>query len=1035
MTLDLNTIFEENKRNALLLAEIGAWLHMLGKFHKDFIDGNDKLACQIPEDLEQNNPPLYFLLTQPWTGQIWQNIGITQLNADQLSISDLIKEHQKPNASNGFVRLMWDAHGRVSGIEKGLLYRFAPVQKKIVYCSTAFGFEKTSIDKTEIENKRKALYSEIQTQLDDLKNNNGKPSIGWRDFRQSFLSQIYQFFSISIGDTRRPLNDITLFDQTVASVAFFKTSMAQILINGWKEPASITNNNKYHWCILRIGFNGIEFWTKSLKISDIEARKHLINPLLDEIKHLLETDFPLGYEIYRDEMGVAFIVPDIGGLLDATIDNGMTFTEKILELSRKHFNLEANLHLFPISPASRNMQLFGHLIIEPVIDSFQDSNRLKAVQDLWSQPNKVCSVCGLRPEGPNEKAISRNVCNICEQRRLERAKIWSNNLNKTIWIDEVADTNGRIALLVGHFSMNDWLTGALISSMVAFDPSNRLLKDTERNNKEYSFDYFQLIEDIQKGLLYPKQTLSGNTLPGNLILKAILGDANRFGDIYDLIVSDTDLNSPQKEAWRFALALIRQQPSQARLRRVWETTKRFWKEASDFSKLRKGEQRLQITGKPNPNAPNGILGLYHVYQLLLGNVKLSAVWDPKNCRFITASNLEHISQSQHLGKSVLEWLSQHLKQELKIEEPTGYGSKNKEWGTITIEKVEPIPDSEYIPAISILAEPRTFMALVPADKALDIANYIKNKYEIEIGKVRNRLPLHLGIVFADYKTPLRVVLDAGRRMLKQNFPIGKWKVNNISDKSISPSLKNDPHFKKSVRLELSQDKHKVVWHVPLRMGDGSTPDEWYPYVFVQYDKDGEKPSGRKRMFEAPCPWNKDLQDKAQPAWLVHAGDIHEGDVIYFTSSTLDFQWLDTGGRRFEIAYDDKGCRLDMPRRPYMLDELITFNKIWDILSAHLTSSQIHALNELIETKRNDWKDSSETSVVFTQFCRDTIANIDWRKKEMENERVYPWGNDTKTPEKVWLEEWTGYATRGLLSDIIELNMKILKKKSECEEKS
>jgi len=1043
MALDLNTIFEENKRNAILLAEIGAWLHMLGKFHKDFIDGNDKLASQIPEDLEQNNPSLYFLLTQPWTGQIWQNIGIAQLNADQLSISDFIKEHQKPNASYGFVRLMWDAHGRGSGIEKGLLYRFAPAQKKIVYCSTAFGFEKTSIDKTEIENKRRALYSEIQTQLDDLKNNNGKPSMGWRDFRQSFLSQISQIFSISIGDTRRPLNDITLFDQTVASVAFFKTSMAQILIDGWKEPASLTNNNKYHWCILRIGFNWIDFMTKSSKISDIEARKHLITPLLDEIKHLLETDFPLGYEIYRDEMWVAFIVPEIGGLLDAIIDNGMTFSEKISELSRKHFNLEANLHLFPISPATRNMQLFGNLIIEPVVDSVQDSKRLKAIQDLWSQPNKVCIICGLRPEGPNEKAISRNVCNICEQRRLERAKIWSNNFNKTIWIDEVADTNGRIALLVGHFSMNDWLTGALISSMVAFDPSNRLLKDTERNNKVYAFDYFQLIKDMQQGLLYPRQTLSGNTLPGNLILKSMLGSAIQFGDIYDLIVSDTDLSSPQKEAWRFALALIRQQPSQARLRRVWETTKHFWEDAGDFSKLRKGEQRLQITGKLNPNAPNGTIGLYHVYQLLLGNVKLSAVWDPKNQRFITASNLEYISQPQRLGKPVIEWLSHSAGQEIKIEEPTGYGSKNKEWGTITIKNVEPIPNSEYIPAIPILAEPRTFMALVPADKALDIVNDIKNKYEVEMGKVRNRLPVHLGVVFAEYKTPLRVVLDAGRRMLKQKSQsIDSWSVTKkegaSSNISLLPDhLKNDKHFSEYERLELSQDNRKAVWHVPLKMGDGSTPDEWYPYVFVQCDKDGKTPSERKRLFEAPCPWNKDLQDKAQPTWLVHASDIHEGDVIYFTPSTLDFQWLDTGGRRFEIAYDDKGCRLDMQRRPYMLDELVKFKKIWDTLSAHLTSSQIHALNELIETKRNDWKDSSATSGVFTQFCQDTIANIEWRKKkkEKENERVYPWGTDKKPPEKTWLEEWTSYAAVGLLSDVIELNMKILKKKPECEEKS
>jgi hypothetical protein len=472
----------------------------------------------------------------------------------------------------------------------------------------------------------------------------------------------------------------------------------------------------------------------------------------------------------------------------------------------------------------------------------------------------------------------------------------------------------------------------------------------------------------------------------------------------------------------------------ARLRRVWETTKHFWEKAGDFSKLSKAEKRLQITGKLNPNAPNGTIGPYHVYQLLRNNTKLSAVWDPKNCRFITASNLKHISQPQRLGKPVIEWLSHHEGHEIKIEEPTGYSSKNKEWGTITIEKVEPIPDSEYIPAIPILAEPRTFMALVPADEALEIANDIKNKYEIEMGKVRNRLPAHLGIVFADYKIPLRVIFDAGRRMLKQeSCHVEGWcitkKEGPSSNVSLLPDiLKNDKHFFCYVRLKLSRDDRKAVWHIPLKMGDGSTPDEWYPYVFIKCDKDGKTPSGRKRMFEAPCPWNKDLEDKAQPAWLVHANDIHEGDIIYFTPSTLDFQWLDTGGRRFEIAYDDNGCRLDIQRRPYMLDELVTIGKIWETLSTSLTSSQIHSLNELIETKRIDWE-HPESSSVFKQFCCDTIANIDWKKKK----GVYPWGNDKKTPEKAWLDEWTGYAICGLLSDVIELNMKIFKKKSECEE--
>ena len=89
----------------------------------------------------------------------------------------------------------------------------------------------------------------------------------------------------------------------------------------------------------------------------------------------------------------------------------------------------------------------------------------------------------------------------------------------------------------------------------------------------------------------------------------------------------------------------------------------------------------------------------------------------------------------------------------------------------------------------------------------------------------------------------------------------------------------------------------------------------------------------------------DIDDEGdpQPTWLVHAGDLQKDDVIYFTPATIDFQWLDTSGRRFEIAYDDKGSRLGIPRRPYLPNEFEILRKIWDTFSGHLTTTQIHVL--------------------------------------------------------------------------------------------
>ena len=68
MSYDLQVL--ANNRDALLLAEVAAWLHMLGKFHEDFLCGQHNLDIQIPSDLSSAHPDLFSLLTNPWLGSI-----------------------------------------------------------------------------------------------------------------------------------------------------------------------------------------------------------------------------------------------------------------------------------------------------------------------------------------------------------------------------------------------------------------------------------------------------------------------------------------------------------------------------------------------------------------------------------------------------------------------------------------------------------------------------------------------------------------------------------------------------------------------------------------------------------------------------------------------------------------------------------------------------------------------------------------------------------------------------------------------------
>ncbi|RKY56315.1 MAG: CRISPR-associated protein Csx11 [Candidatus Neomarinimicrobiota bacterium] len=1023
MTIDLTVLAD--KRNSLLLAEMAAWLHMFGKFHPDFLRGNHNLDIQIPPDLKQDFPILYDLLTDDWTGKIWDRLGIPELQASSLSIFDLIKEHRNRNAPTGLQRLMQDAHGRGSSTEKGVLNRFFPGQQKDVFLSTAAGDERL-IDLQEVESQRRNLYQFLQSKLQGLKRELQRPNgnVDWSTFRGELIAQIEKAFRVSVAETRRPINDVTLFDQTATSVAFLKAALAQNLLRGWKDPQQSDVKKKYHWRILRVGLDGLQFWGKSAKLTDLLGRKESVKGALDAVQQLLEHDYPLGTEIYRDENGSLFIVPDVPNLLEAPLEKG-TLQIRLQEIAQDELENEGQFTP-ELRPPTRNMLSFGQLVNKKLPPP---SANPQALASIWQslkdgERTDICTVCGVRPQGYagngqplNQKALQRNVCGICERRRVDRASEWAGKLQTTVWTDEVSDVNGRLALIVGQFGLDHWLTGQAFNSVMAFDPSTRNLIDPGRSNAKYRFDYLQLLSEIQQALSSQKRNQTfGRWVPllDNLLLRDTRGGLTKFPDIYNLYVGDTDLNQDTEQAHLFALSLMRQQPSPARIRRTWETNRNFWQEILPTDRDRNLFQslvgqvlglagpRLEIRGALHSRRSRDTLGPYHAYELVLPRgVKLSVVWDKENQRFITAENLDYLSRNQQLGKAVQEVLRSGVV--LTAEEAVGYGAKNKVWGTITIQDVQELPD-RYIPAIPILTEPRTFVALVPAEKSLEVIKRIKEKYEREMGKVRNRLSLHLGCVYAHRRTPIRALLDAGRAMLGYQTEPQPWTVKEIQTSA------------DDVALKLEYNGHQIQWCIPSKMGDGTTEDRWYPYFFVETEGDDSKAdAGNRRTVKVT--WPTDNGQK-RDGWIVHVADLRSGEITYLWPSTFDFEFLDTTARRFEIHYDENGRR---PRRtrPYYLEDLERLEKLWEHMK-HLTKTQRHQVIRTIDTTREAWYGQdldgrSTRDKVFKKFVADTLAGADWPKGQ-------PWGDIP--PE--WRQKLIQAGVHGELTDLAELHMEILK---------
>lgn len=929
-------------RNALLLAEAIGWLHDYRKCSDEQLktqaanlskeQGLPHSEAKAPNSLSSKHSLLVNVILQ-----------LTIVQSSARSVTNLLHDDTWKNDLLG--QFLCRCHGTAHFDKQDLAKDYGKQDYPGVQISSPFGFESD-------------IPSGLTNKLWDLPWN----ALGsyTAQQRESFRAAVSNLFSQAVADTRRPINEVDLWNWGLLVGALYKAALAGVLLTG-----NTPTDRDLRWRLLSIRVDGLKYLLNAARIPDLLARRDLLSSSLDNVRDLLEVTYPLGSEVYRDEDGSVYVVPDVAGLLERTDAQGISLRmliEQAFEQGAVKDNAALRLggevtpHIEleqtpwwgqdPGWPSSSNDKL-------PNIAGFLSRKvtsppKADQIRQSWQgEAADICTVCGLRPEGPSQKAIDRNVCDICEQRRADRSKQWAvseTEKTETIWTDEVADANGRLALIVGRFDLTHWLDGSLLESLLLVgphDPQNTTGKDP---------------------------------------------------------VSKT--------------------PSFSRLRRIWETTRRFWKKTQDdiFQELTDARRRLKVYFDPNLN-----LGLYHVYDLMIGPTDLSVVWVPpqgdEEGFLISADNPGYISHQLGAKTAVFSspaasaiFIEDHLRehfvensQQLTLHNPDAQGSQND----ITVRRID-YQETEYATAIPILVEPRTFMMIVPADKSLKLLRKIKKKYECEMGKVRDRLPLHLGIVYASRRTPVRAILEAGRSMLEYPTSQQVW--------TVKP--KPDGDAGNVAVLELERNGHQITWRVPLKMGDGSTDDRWYPYFLLETDGDDSKADeANRRAVKITWPAQSNQEEKR---WVVHAADLRDGENICCWPSTFDFEFLDTTARRFEIHYGTDGRRPGRRTRPFYLEDLGRLKELWRYMEKGLTKTQRHQVVRTIEATRETWYGQDEngkstTDGVFEQFVRDTLAGATWKDG-------YAW---SKIPED-WQDKLVRAGVGGELTDLAELHMEILK---------
>jgi len=223
------------------------------------------------------------------------------------------------------------------------------------------------------------------------------------------------------------------------------------------------------------------------------------------------------------------------------------------------------------------------------------------------------------------------------------------------------------------------------------------------------------------------------------------------------------LTDDKEKARHLIKLLFRKHPSFARLRRIWLTTKEFIDETvieiikNTLTHSNPRSKRIQFKISPDPHIPKNL-----TCDVIVSGVRFSPVCvDNTNGIFISTINLEILSK---FGKTVGEIANALSGQDIKLKTET-----DKIWRDFKITRAMPADDmyQDYLPYIKIYDFPDQFMILVPAYETLDIAEKIVEEYERQFSKVRDRLPLHLGVIAFHRRTPLYVVMDAAKRLLKK----------------------------------------------------------------------------------------------------------------------------------------------------------------------------------------------------------------------------------------------------------------------------
>lgn len=1026
-----------NNRNQILFIELAGLLHDIGKLSKAFLEYRQ--IWQSDPHGYDNDPHDHSYLERH---EVFKDLVPSEFKKKPDEISSLgksgciswepdfsiekaIHRHTQP-AEAVINKMLQAADGIDAAIDRNNPL-WSAEQKDMVFKSNVFGYEKERMVTFESqEMARKELYGFLGKSLpgyfEDFNN----------AYREAILSKIKKAFEVGLSDTTRPQNDTTLWEHSYAVASILKVVC---VYNLFHEEDKIDRFDKVKFGILGIGWDGMRFLSYGQKISDIVARKKIIEDTKDCLQKLIEYEYPVGNTIYADDDGIYFVVP-------------LRFNEKFKEIKEKiedeiydrtveksHGELQP--HIVDVSETTTLTSLVWAIQAMKKKTAYHFNRSAKGFKcfetylKYFENKKTVCPICRRRPVEKEDDV--KKICIVCKKRRTqnfyEEDNIPESSKTETLFIDEIVDNNNRAALIVVRFGLDDWLNGKMVRSLFVTEIKgiereiNNLgnVKQFEKEEKaigsflaskksEYGkFNYHRIKSDVDSfsdkiseerakytAFLYDRR----NYLQIEKINPCEI--FRRWAKMRDAVIQEVGNFDFSKFDILLYNILNAKTPTPSTILDVWESTLEFIQDIPKniLRSLLPENKRLEISVelKEGENIEKG------------GNGTLDAEV------VSTKEKIELLYKEQEkfevVGEIYTADSSRTIKNEWQGKEIRIIDKESDSFGNL-YEVNDSNPGVTIVPYRTITESPNLFMAIVPAKRAVEITNLIYQKYKEQFGKVMGRLPFSIGNIFFGNKMPMFVVLDAGKRMVANFDNLAGDLDNNEGDKKFVVTRKPEcagSNIGFDLKSSVGGFCKSFTWRLPYKLGN-CDDDYHHPYFIV--DSSNKDLSAERSTFF-----------KTIAGDVIHFTEIKEGDKLCVYPNYYDFEFLDSNTRRHDIHLKDgrrKSNVADFKSKPFLLDELSQkIMRLWkELLQGKqlkgITDTKLRNLQSLWLTKYQEWNVDigNKTSAQYEQWVNLVTTSIKKEFKELDNEQCG------------LLQETIG---NGLFFDTLELYLGILKER-------